>query len=79
MHTFWYFAYCARFVLQYQEDLPRVVQSFPILFSVPLPRMRGVLELFQSELLISSSDITKIVRAFPSLLGLEPEVSTIVV
>jgi hypothetical protein len=60
-----------------QEDLPRVVQSFPILFSVPMPRMRGVLELFQSELLISAGDITKIVRAFPSLLGLEPEVSNV--
>ncbi|KAG5187906.1 mTERF-domain-containing protein [Tribonema minus] len=56
-----------------EEDVPRVVQTFPLLFAVPVERMRGVYGLLASELLITRPDITKIVRAFPSLLGLEPE------
>lgn len=56
-----------------EEDLPRVLQTFPLLFAVPLPRMQDVVKFLSEDLTINSRDIAKIIRAFPSLLGLERE------
>ncbi|CAM9885935.1 unnamed protein product [Chrysoparadoxa australica] len=58
------------------EDLPRVLQTFPVLFAVPLERMRRVVRFFDEELHIGNvdADLVKITRAFPSLLGLDPDV-----
>jgi hypothetical protein len=57
-----------------QEDTPRVLQTFPLLLGVPLERMKAVCTFLTVEVSISCGDLAKIIRAFPSLLGLEPEV-----
>ncbi|CAN0251547.1 unnamed protein product, partial [Laminaria digitata] len=56
-----------------EEDLPRVLQTFPLLFAVPLVRMQDVVSFLSEDLTINKRDIAKIIRAFPSLLGLERE------
>ncbi|CAM9714409.1 unnamed protein product [Scytosiphon promiscuus] len=56
-----------------EEDLPRVLQTFPLLFALPLSRMQDVMDFLSEELTINEKDIAKIIRAFPSLLGLERE------
>ncbi|CAM9444454.1 unnamed protein product, partial [Ectocarpus fasciculatus] len=56
-----------------EEDLPRVLQTFPLVFALPLSRMKDVMAFLSEDLTISRNDIAKIIRAFPSLLGLERE------
>ncbi|CAM9090881.1 unnamed protein product, partial [Ectocarpus sp. 4 AP-2014] len=56
-----------------EEDLPRVLQTFPLVFALPLSRMKDVMAFLSEDLSISRNDIAKIIRAFPSLLGLERE------
>ncbi|CBJ32380.1 conserved unknown protein [Ectocarpus siliculosus] len=56
-----------------EEDLPRVLQTFPLVFALPLSRMKDVMAFLSEDLSIGRNDIAKIIRAFPSLLGLERE------
>lgn len=45
-----------------QEDVPRVLQSFPLLFALPLSRMQDVVDFFSVDLYINRRDIAKIIR-----------------
>lgn len=45
-----------------EDDLPRVLQTFPLLFAVPLPRMQDVVNFLSEDLAINSRDIAKIIR-----------------
>ena len=45
-----------------EEDLPRVLQTFPLLFAVPLPRMQDVVDFLSKDLTINGRNIAKIIR-----------------
>lgn len=45
-----------------EEDLPRVLQTFPLLFALPLSRMQDVMDFLSEDLTISRKDIAKIIR-----------------
>lgn len=45
-----------------EEDVPRVLQSFPLLFALPLSRMQDVVDFLSVDLYINSRDIAKIIR-----------------
>ncbi|CAN0389915.1 unnamed protein product, partial [Discosporangium mesarthrocarpum] len=65
-----------------EDDLPRMLETFPLLLALSMGRMKASLRFMTWELNINSWDAAKIVRqvvggmvrlAFPSLLGLEVE------
>lgn len=45
-----------------EEDLPRVLQTFPLVFALPLSRMKDVMAFLSEDLIISRNDIAKIIR-----------------
>lgn len=45
-----------------EDDLPRVLQTFPLVFAVPLARMRDVVAFLSEDLTINDRDIAKIIR-----------------
>lgn len=45
-----------------EEDLPRVLQTFPLLFALPLSRMQDVTDFLAEDLTINRKDIAKIIR-----------------
>lgn len=45
-----------------EEDLPRVLQTFPLLLALPLSRMQDVLSFLAEELTINRKDTAKIIR-----------------
>lgn len=45
-----------------EEDLPRVLQTFPLLFALPLARMQDVVDFLSEDLTINDKDIAKIIR-----------------
>lgn len=45
-----------------EEDLPRVLQTFPLLLAMPLARMRDVVDFLSVDLSINAMDLSKIVR-----------------
>lgn len=45
-----------------EEDLPRVLQTFPLLFALPLSRMQDVVSFLAEDLTINGRDVAKIIR-----------------
>lgn len=45
-----------------EEDLPRVLQTFPLLFALPLSRMQDVMAFLTEDLTINRKDTAKIIR-----------------
>lgn len=45
-----------------EEDLPRVLQTFPLLFALPLSRMQDVMAFLTEDLTINKKDTAKIIR-----------------
>lgn len=45
-----------------EEDLPRVLQTFPLLFALPLSRMQDVMAFLTEDLAINRKDTAKIIR-----------------
>ena len=56
------------------EDVPSVVQSFPLVLGLDVgSRMRPVRLFLLEDLALPQDSVTKICRAFPSLLSLDKE------
>lgn len=45
-----------------EAELPRVLQTFPLIFAVPLGRMRDVLDFLSEDISINRKDVAKIIR-----------------
>lgn len=45
-----------------EEDLPKVLQTFPLLFALPLSRMQDVMAFLTEDLTINKKDTAKIIR-----------------
>lgn len=45
-----------------EEDLPKVLQTFPLLFALPLSRMQDVMAFLTEDLAINKKDTAKIIR-----------------
>ena len=45
-----------------EDDLPRVLQAFPLLFAIPPSRMQDVVDFLSEELYINVKDTAKIIR-----------------